>query len=60
MQLQPVKSYEYVGASRYTGYIDQSIRLVLDCGHEQVRKASHGVPKRARCRDCERAELNKS
>jgi len=42
------------GACRYTGYEHKSVRLVLSCGHEQVRKASAGVPARARCKDCER------
>ena len=51
--LQPVREFHYVGACRYTGYEDRSIRLVLACGHESVRKASAGVPTRARCRDCE-------
>lgn len=53
--MQPVRTIEYVGACRYTGYVDKSIRLTLDCGHEQYRKASAGVPEKARCRDCEKA-----
>jgi hypothetical protein len=58
--LQAVKNIDYIGACRYTGYIAQSIRLTLECGHEQTRKASAGVPKRARCKDCEwAAELQK-
>lgn len=52
--LRLVRTHEYVGGCRYTGYIDKSIRLKLVCGHEQVRKASQGVPHKARCRDCER------
>lgn len=55
MVFRPVKNFEYVGACRYTGYIARSIRLFLECGHEQVRKASQGIPRKARCRDCERA-----
>ncbi len=51
--LQPVAKFMYCGACRYTGYEDKSIRLMLACGHEQVRKASAGVPAKARCRDCE-------
>lgn len=54
MILRTVKSHEYVGASRYTGYIDKSIRLYLECGHDQARKASQAVPARARCIECER------
>lgn len=56
MILQPVKTHEYVGACRYTGYIARSIRLKLECGHEQIRKASQGVPHRARCTECERTQ----
>jgi bacterioferritin-associated ferredoxin len=52
---QSVTASEYVGACRYTGYVDKSIRLTLACGHEQYRKASQGIPVKARCRDCERA-----
>lgn len=26
--------------------------LTLECGHIAVRKASHGIPVRARCNDC--------
>jgi hypothetical protein len=51
--LQPIKSFDYVGACRYTGYVARSIRLTLKCGHEQTRKASAGVPKRAQCKECE-------
>lgn len=54
MILKKVINFKFVGASRYTGYADKSIRLYLECGHDFSRKASHGVPKRARCRDCER------
>lgn len=53
MILQPVVNFFYCGASRYTGYEAKSIRLELLCGHEQFRKASAGVPNRARCRECE-------
>lgn len=55
MIFRPVINSEYVGASRYTGYIAKSIRLDLQCGHNQYRKASQGVPRQARCRECERA-----
>lgn len=55
MILQPVKNIEYVGACRYTGYVARSIKLILACGHETTRKASQGVPKKARCKECERA-----
>jgi hypothetical protein len=51
---QPVTDAQYMGASRYTGYVPKSIRLTLKCGHEQYRKASQGAPLKARCRDCER------
>ncbi len=54
MKMVAVKTFEYFGACRYTGYLDKSIRLFLECGHEQTRKASGGVPKKARCRECER------
>lgn len=57
MHLRTVITHEYVGASRYTGYIAKSIRLVLECGHEQVRKASAGVPNRAHCHVCERMRV---
>ena len=46
-----VKS-EWVGACRYTGYIAKSVRLILDCGHEIVRKASQGIPRKSKCREC--------
>jgi hypothetical protein len=54
MILRAVKSFEYVGACRYTGYVHKSIRLYLECGHDQSRKASQGVPRRARCDECEK------
>lgn len=50
--LRRVVKYEYVGACRYTGYIAKSIHLTLECGHEQFRKASQGVPLRAKCLEC--------
>lgn len=50
--LRKVVSFVYCGASRYTGYQDKSIRLDLECGHDQFRKASAGVPKRAKCNLC--------
>lgn len=53
--LIPVARFKYVGACRYTGYVHKSIRLYLECGHEQQRKESQGVPARVRCRDCGRA-----
>lgn len=53
--MKAVTNHEYVGACRYTGYVAKSIRLVLECGHENLRKASQGVPTRAHCRDCARA-----
>jgi hypothetical protein len=52
--LKKVLTHEYVGACRYTGYLDKSIRLHLECGHEMTRKASAGAPQRARCYECER------
>jgi len=58
--LKPIANFEYVGACRYTGYIPKSIKLTLECGHEQHRKASQGVPKRARCIECEKADAEKS
>lgn len=52
---QKVVSFNYVGACRYTGYIDKSIELILECGHGQpFRKASQGVPRTANCRECDR------
>jgi hypothetical protein len=54
MIFRPVTAHEYVGASRYTGYVARSIMLTLACGHQQFRKASDGIPHKARCRDCER------
>lgn len=42
-------------ASRYTGYKNKTVALFLECGHELHRKASAGVPKRAHCRECEKA-----
>ena len=60
MILQPVQKFEYVGACRYTGYIAKSIWLTLACGHEQRRKASQGVPRRARCVECERQNEQKA
>jgi hypothetical protein len=55
----PVSDFEYTGASRYTGYIHKTIKLMLTCGHQQYRKASAGVPRRAYCRDCARAQSEK-
>jgi hypothetical protein len=52
--LKKVVTFEYEGACRYTGYLDKSIRLTLECGHEMVRKASAGVPGKARCYFCDR------
>ena len=26
--------------------------FTLECGHEEISKASNGTPKRKRCRDC--------
>lgn len=51
---QRVTDIAYVGACRYTGYVAKSLKLHLACGHEQYRKASQGVPLKAKCRDCER------
>ena len=53
VMLRLVERHERIGACRYTGYQHRSIRLTLECGHDQVRKASQGVPKRARCRYCQ-------
>ena len=53
MLYRKVASFEWVGASRYTGYIAKSIRLDLECGHKTYRKASAGIPNRAHCRECE-------
>lgn len=55
-----VANFEYAGACRYTGYVDKSIKLTLECGHELWRKASQGVPKRARCVECERFAAEKA
>jgi hypothetical protein len=51
--LRKVMNFDYVGACRYTGYNARSVRLTLECGHTTTRKASDGVPMRAKCRDCE-------
>lgn len=48
-----VVNFQYIGASRYTGYRNCSIKLNLECGHVLRRKASTGVPLKARCRECE-------
>lgn len=53
MTLRKVIRVDYVGACRYTGYVPRSIKLHLECGHKLVRKASTGVPERAKCRECE-------
>ena len=53
MILQTVINHKYIGASRYTGYRNCSIQLNLECGHILRRKASTGLPMRARCRECE-------
>lgn len=58
MIFQPVTKAEWVGACQYTGYIAKTIKLTLKCGHENYRKHSQGVPRKARCRDCERAQAN--
>ena len=52
--MRDVASHEYVGACRYTGYVAKSVRLHLSCGHEMVRKASAGIPRRAKCYECTR------
>lgn len=52
-----VIGHSYIGASRYTGYIAKTIWLHLACGHEAFRKASAGVPNKARCRECEQKRL---
>jgi hypothetical protein len=57
MIFRRVINSEWVGACRYTGYIAKSIRLTLECGHENYRKASQGIPQRAHCRECERATM---
>jgi hypothetical protein len=54
--LRRVIKSEYVGACRYTGYVARSIRLTLACGHEQVRKASAGIPMKAKCPECARGD----
>lgn len=61
MIFQRVMDHEYTGPGqcRYTGYIARSIKLTLFCGHEQVRKASQGVPMKARCRDYEYEEIKR-
>lgn len=53
--LRKVIDIEYTGACRYTGYIPKSIRFTLDCGHQLHRKASQGIPQRAKCRECDLA-----
>ncbi len=53
MTLRKVAKFEWTGACRYTGYVAKSVILTLSCGHEIVRKASQGIPRRAHCRHCE-------
>ena len=57
--LRKVTAHAYVGACQYTSNVPRTIRLTLECGHESFRKASAGVPKRARCKDCVRTEYPK-
>jgi hypothetical protein len=47
-----VERWEWTGACASTGYEHKSVRLILSCGHEQVRKASRGVPIKALCGRC--------
>lgn len=55
--LRRVIDVAFVGACRYTGYVAKSNQFTLECGHKTGhRKASAGVPKRARCAECERIE----
>lgn len=56
MVMSKVWNATYCGACRYTGYEHKSIRLTLECGHEITRKASAGIPLKARCHDCSRDE----
>lgn len=53
MIMQKVVSHEYSGRSRAIGYKHKWLHLKLECGHMNVRKASQGLPKRARCWYCE-------
>jgi hypothetical protein len=52
VSLKKVIDIKYVGVCRYTGYRAKSVMLKLECGHEQRRKASQGIPKRVRCLVC--------
>ncbi len=56
--MRKVIGSEYVGACQYTGYIDRSIRLDLECGHQMFRKASAGVPLKAKCHECTRDQVS--
>ena len=56
--LRKVTKSAPIGGSRYTGYVAKSIEMSLDCGHKAYRKASDGIPRRARCRECARAAFN--
>jgi hypothetical protein len=56
--LRKVTNLEYCGASRYTGYVDKTAKLTLECGHVRHQKASQTVPVRARCSECEADETN--
>lgn len=58
MMFRSVVNWDWCGACRYTGYRNKSVRLVLSCGHELYRKASQGVPGKARCRECEREKAH--
>ena len=51
-EMRNVVSSEFCGACRYTGYVARTIHLTLECGHEVYRKASAGIPRKAKCREC--------
>lgn len=54
--MRAVTNTDYVGACRYTGYIDKTARLTLDCGHQKYQKASQRVPQRTNCVECDREQ----
>lgn len=56
MKRRRVTGTELCGASRYTGYVDKSLKLHLSCGHYLIRKRSAYVPHTALCVTCEQIE----
>lgn len=57
--MKRVVDIEYVGGCRYTGYVDKTAKLILECGHTEYRKASVPVPIKVKCKKCIAAMQNK-